>query len=127
MNKIILMGNLGKDPDVRYTQSGKAYMRTSIAINRYAKKGEKPEVDFFNLVAWEKTAEFFGRYLKKGSKVLIEGRLQNNNYEKDGVKHYNVDVIVEKVEFAGGKSAEKSDEPKGEWDGEPVPDDDMPF
>lgn len=127
MNKIILMGNLGKDPDVRYTQSGKAYMRTSIAINRYAKKGEKPEVDFFNLVAWEKTAEFFGRYLKKGSKVLIEGRLQNNNYEKDGVKHYAVDVIVEKVEFAGSKSAEKSDEPKGEWDGEPVPDDDMPF
>ena len=128
MNKIILMGNLAKDPEIRYTQSGKAFARTSIAINRFAKKDEKPEVDFFNLVAWEKTAEFFGRWLKKGSKVLIEGRLQTNNYDdKKGVKHYGVDVIVEKVEFAGGKSEKKADEPKDEFDGEPVNDDDMPF
>lgn len=127
MNKIILMGNLTKAPEVRYTQSGKAVARVGIGVSRFAKKGEKPETDFFNLIAWEKTAEFFGRYLSKGSKVLIEGRLQNNNYEKDGVKHYNVDVIVEKVEFAGSKSEKKADEPKDEFDGEPVNDDDMPF
>lgn len=127
MNKVILMGNLTKDPELRYTQSGKAFMRVGIAVRRPFSK-EKDATDFFNLVAWEKTAEFFGRYLAKGSKVLIEGRLQNNDYtDKNGVKHYAVDVIVENVEFAGGKAEKKSDEEKSEFDGTPVNDDDMPF
>lgn len=126
MNKIFISGNLAKDPEIRYTQSGKAVMRTSIAVRRPFSK-EKDATDFFNIEAWEKTAEFFGRYLSKGSKILIEGRLQNNVYEKDGVKHYAEKIIVENVEFAGSKSEKKSDEPKGEFDGTPVDDDDMPF
>lgn len=127
MNKIFISGNLAKDPEIRYTQSGKAVMRTSIAVRRPFSK-EKDATDFFNIEAWEKTAEFFGRYLSKGSKVLIEGRLQNNDYtDKKGVKHYAVDVIVENVEFAGSKVEKKSDEPKDEFDGTPVNDDDMPF
>lgn len=127
MNKIILMGNLTKDVEVRYTQSGKAVARVGIAVRRPFSK-EKDATDFFNLVAWDKTAEFFGRYLAKGSKVLIEGRLQNNDYtDKNGVKRYTVDVIVENVEFAGAKSEKKSDEPQGEFDGTPVDDDDIPF
>ena len=126
MNKIILLGNLTKDVDIRYTQSGKATARTSIAVNRKFKNPQgKYDSDFFNLVAWEKTAEFFGKYLKKGSKILVEGRLQNNIYtDKDGKKHYSEDVVVENVEFAGGKPAEKSDD---RFKGEEVPEEDVPF
>ena len=97
LNKIFLSGHLTKAPEVRYTKSGKAVARFSIGANRFAKKGEKPETDFFNLEAWEKTAEFIGRYFNKGSKILIVGRLQNNIYEKDGVKHYAEKIVVEKV------------------------------
>ena len=127
MNKVILSGNLTKDVELRYTQSGKAFMRVGIGVSRKVKNSDgKYDSDFFNLVAWDKTAEFFGRYLAKGSKVLIEGRLQNNDYtDKNGSKHYAVDVIVENVEFAGSKVEKKSDEPKDEFDGTPV--DDMPF
>ncbi len=83
MNKVILCGNLTKDPDIRYTQNGKATARMSIAINSY---GENKTAEYFNLVAWEKTAELCGKYLHKGSKVLVEGRLKNNNYkDKNGV------------------------------------------
>lgn len=127
MNKVILMGNLTKDVELRYTQSGKAVVKVGIGVSRKVKNSDgKYDSDFFNLVAWDKTAEFFGRYLAKGSKVLIEGRLQNNDYtDKNGSKHYAVDVIVENVEFAGSKVEKKSDEPKEEFDGTPV--DDMPF
>ena len=68
-----------------------------------------------------------GKYLAKGSRVLVEGRLQNNIYEKDGVKHYAEKIVVENIEFAGGKSEKKIDEPKDDFDGSPVDDDDMPF
>ena len=124
MNKIFISGNLTRDPEVHYTQSGKAVAKMGIAVNRPFSK--EKEVDFFNLTAWEKTAEFCGRYLTKGSRVLVEGRLQNNIYEKDGVKHYAEKIIVENVEFAGGKSEKKTNEPKDDFDGSPV-DDDMPF
>lgn len=127
MNKIFLCGYLTKEPEVRYTKTGKALARCTIAISRFARKGEKPETDFFNLEAWEKTAEFIGRYFNKGSKILIVGRLQNNIYEKDGVKHYAEKIVVEEVEFASSKSEKKADEPKDEWDGSSVDDDDMPF
>ena len=73
MNKVILMGNLTRDPEVRYTQSGKAYARMGIAIRRQFSK-DKDAVDFFNLVAWDKTAEFCGKYFQKGSRALIEGK-----------------------------------------------------
>ena len=101
MNKVILTGNLAKDVDVRYTQSGKTMARTSIAVNQGYK--DKQTADFFNLVAWEKTAELFKKYLHKGSKILVEGRLKNNNYEDSkGVKHYDIDIIVDSIEFMGG-------------------------
>jgi len=102
MNKVFLSGNLTRDPEVRYTQTGKGFARMGIAVNRpYTKE---KTVDFFNLTAWEKTAEFCGRYLRKGSRVLVEGRLQTSNYEnKDGVKVNAVDVVVDNIEFAGGK------------------------
>ena len=125
MNKIILTGNLTKDPEIRYTNNGACYVKMGIAVNRPFSK--EKEVDFFNLTAWQKTAEFCGRYLQKGSRVLVEGRLQISTYEKNGEKRFSTDVIIENIEFAGGKSDKKADEPKDEWDGEPVNDDDMPF
>ena len=102
MNKVFLSGNLTRDPEVRYSQSGKAFSRMGIAINRRYK--DKEQTEFFNLVAWDKTAEFCGKYFQKGSKALIEGRLQTSSYDnKDGVKVYAVDVVVDNIEFAGGK------------------------
>ena len=120
MNKVILVGNLTKDPDVRKSQNGKSVVKTGIAVNQGY--GENQTTDFFNLVAWEKTAELCGKYLSKGSKVLVEGRLKNNNYEKDGVKHYGVDVIVTAIEFLDSKKKVAND-----YRGEEVSDDDMPF
>ena len=104
MNKVILTGNLAKDVDVRYTQSGKAVVKVGLAVTRNFKNAEgERDADFFNLVAWDKKAEIFKKYLHKGSKILVEGRLKNNNYEDSkGVKHYDVDIIVDSVEFMGG-------------------------
>ncbi|MBO4400623.1 MAG: single-stranded DNA-binding protein [Selenomonadaceae bacterium] len=101
MNKVILSGNLTRDPEIRYTQSGKAMARMGIAVSR---PFSKDQTDFFTLVAWEKQAEFCGRYLKKGSGVIVEGRVENDNYEdKNGVKHYGVRIQIDRIEFSGSK------------------------
>lgn len=98
MNKVFLSGNLTRDPEVRYSQSGKAYARMGIAVNRRYK--DKDSTEFFNLVAWEKTAEFCGNYLRKGSRVFVEGRLQASSYEnKEGVKVNAVDIVIDNIEF----------------------------
>lgn len=102
MNKIFLSGNLTRDVELRHGQSTDV-ARVGIAVNRRA----KDEVDFFNLVAFGKTAEFLSKYFGRGSKVLIEGRLQTSTYEKDGVKRTATDIIIESVEFAD--SRKKSD------------------
>ena len=108
MNKVFLSGNLTRDPEVRYTQNGKAYAKMGIAVRRQFSK-DKDAVDFFNMTAWDKIAEFCGKYLLKGSRVLVEGRLQTSSYEnKDGVKVNSVDVIVDNIEFAGAKRADSS-------------------
>ena len=104
MNKVILSGNLARDPEVRYSQSGTAYARTAIAVSRPFSKNSDTTTDFFNLTIFGKQAEFCGRYLKKGSSVILEGRVENDNYEgKDGVKHYSVNIMVDHIEFAGSK------------------------
>ena len=106
MNKVFLTGNLTRDPEVKYTPNGKAVSKLGIAVNRRFKNAEtgQTDVDFFNLTAWEKTAEFCGRYLRKGSRVLIEGRLQTYTYTaQDGTKRSGVDIQVENIEFAGSK------------------------
>ena len=103
MNKVFLSGNLTRDVEVRYSQTGKAFARMGIAVRRPFSK-DKEAVDFFNLTAFNKTAEFCGRYLRKGSRVLVEGTLQTSNYEnKDGVKVNAVDILVDNIEFAGAK------------------------
>lgn len=107
LNKVILSGNLTRDPEVRYTQNGKAYARCSVAVNR---PFSKDTVDFFNVIAWEKTAEFLGKYFKKGSRILIEGRLQTSTYEKNGSKVTAVDILIEQAEFADSKKKAASDD-----------------
>jgi single-strand DNA-binding protein len=110
MNKVFLSGNLTRDPEVKYTPSGKAVSKMGIAVNRRFKNPEtgQADVDFFNLTAWEKTAEFCGRYLKKGSRVLVEGSLRTYTYTgQDGSKRSGVDILVENIEFANSKRIEE--------------------
>ncbi len=140
MNKVFLSGNLTRDPEVKRTVNGKAYTRLGIAVQRRFKNSNtgQYDVDFFTLVAWEKTAEFCGRYLRKGSRVLVEGNLRTDNYEKDGVKRYNTEIWVDNIEFAGAKRTDNGQ--RGDNDnygggyqggnddlGVPVPDDSVPF
>lgn len=116
MNRVILSGNLTRDPEVRYTQSGKAYARLSIAVTRTF---NKDQTDFFSMTAWDKQAEFCGRYLEKGSRVIVEGRVENNNYEKDGVKHYTDQIVIDRIEFGDSKKSggggSRNAEPENEF------------
>lgn len=113
MNKLILIGRLTKDPEIRMSGSV-TIAKFSLAVDRRFKRDGEPEADFFNCTAFNKTAEFIEKYCKKGMKMALEGRIQNDNYEKDGVKHYGVTVIVENIEFAeskkGGTSEKKAEE-----------------
>ena len=108
MNKIILMGRLTRDPEVRYSQGANqtAIARFSIAVDRRIKREGEPDADFFNCTCFGKQAEFVERYLHKGTKVLLSGRVQNDNYtNKDGQMVYSVRVMVDEIEFAESKNA----------------------
>ena len=113
MNKWIGMGRLTRDPEVRYGQSGNAVANFSIAVDRRFKRDGETQADFFNFTAFGKTGEFVEKYLRKGTKVVVEAEVQNNNYEdKNGTKHYSVQFIVNQIEFAESKkAAENNDEP----------------
>lgn len=107
MNKVILVGNLTRDPELSETPSGIAVCRFSIAVSRdYANADGNRETDFFNITVWRGRAENCGRYLKKGNKVAIVGSLQNRSYDdKDGNKRYVTDVIANEVEFLTPRGA----------------------
>lgn len=107
MNKVILIGNLARDPDVRTTGSGTAVTTFSIAVDRKYKAQDGSQLtDFFDIVTWRKLAEICGRYLTKGSKVAVVGELQNRSYStKDGTKRYVTEVVAESVEFLIPKQA----------------------
>ena len=107
MNKLILLGNLTRDPEIRYAQgSNTAIARFSIAVNRRYKKEGETDSDFFNCTAFGKTAEFVDKYFKKGSRMSLIGRVQNDNYtNKNGEKVYSVQVIAEEIEFAERKGS----------------------
>lgn len=110
-NKIILMGRLTKDPEVRYSQGENqiAIARFSLAVNRRWKREGEPDADFFNCTVFGRQAEFVEKYLKKGSQIMISGRVQNDNYtNKEGQKVYSVQVIVDEVDFAESKSASET-------------------
>ena len=107
MNKVILIGRLARDPEVRYTQTNKAVARMTIAVDRrFSRAGgdQQQTADFISLVAWEKLAEICGNNLRKGSQISVEGRLQSRSYDaQDGSKRYVTEVVVNEVEFLGSK------------------------
>ena len=112
MNKAILMGRLTRDPEVRYSQtdSNMAIARFSLAVDRrYKKQGDTVTADFFNCTAFGKQGEFVEKYLKKGTKIVVTDRIQNDNYtNKEGQKVYSVQIMVEEIEFAESKASSPS-------------------
>ena len=112
MNKVYLIGNLTRDPELTETASGVARCRFSIAVNRNYTSGDgERQTDFFNCTAWRSLAETIARYTKKGNKVAVTGSVQLRNYEDNqGVKRTAVDIIVQDVEFLTPKTADGFDE-----------------
>ncbi len=110
MNKIILMGRLTRDPEVRYGGANNtAVARFSIAVDRRFKREGEPTADFFNITAFGRLGEFAEKYLKKGTKILLDGELRNDNYtNKDGQKVYGMQIIANNIEFAESKNASQS-------------------
>jgi single-strand DNA-binding protein len=107
MNKVILMGRLTRDPEVRYGNDNKPVARYSIAVDRrYKDQNGNYPTDFFNLVSFGNTASFVEKYLRKGTKIVIDGELRNNNYEKDGKTVYQDQIVANSVEFAESKNAQ---------------------
>ena len=108
MNKVIMMGRLTRDPEVRYSQgaSQTAIARFSLAVDRKWKREGEPDADFFNCTVFGRQADFVEKYLRKGIKIIVAGRIQNDNYtNKEGQKVYAVQIIVDEIEFAESKNA----------------------
>lgn len=106
MNKVILMGRLTRDPEVRYTQTNNTLVASfSLAVNRrFVRQGEERQADFFNVVAWSKLGEFCSKYFKKGQQVGVIGRLQTRTWDdQNGTKHYITEVVAEEAYFAEGR------------------------
>lgn len=113
MNKVILMGRLTRDPEVRYTQGDKptAVARYTLAVNRTYKRQGEPDADFINCVAFGRAGEFAEKYFKQGIRIVVSGRIQTGSYtNRDGVKVYTTDIIVESQEFAESKSSSRPTE-----------------
>lgn len=147
MNKVVLMGRLTRDPEVRYSQSNEplAIARYSLAVNRRFKRDGEPDADFINCVVFGKPGEFAEKYFKKGMMVCVSGRIQTSTWDdKDGNKRYNTEVVVDDQEFAESKSSfetrqsyeggntsapsKRSAEPEGfSAISESIDDDDLPF
>lgn len=128
MNRIILSGNLTKDPELKQTNNGTTICAFTVACNRKFKDANGNRVtDFLNCVAWRQTAEFVAKHFSKGKAILVEGTLQTRSYDaQDGSKRYATEVICDNVEFCGHKTEGRSAEPQN--DGfTPVDDEDLPF
>ena len=99
LNKVMIIGRLGRDPEVRYTQSGKAVANFSVATDHGPRDNKKTE--WHRIVVWDKLAELCGRYLAKGRQVYVEGRLQTRDWEKEGVKRSSTEIVANQVTFLG--------------------------
>ena len=139
INKVILIGNLGGDPEVRYTPSGVAVAQFNIATSEEWKdkdSGEKRErTEWHRIVAWRRLGEICGEYLSKGQQVYVEGRIQTNTWEdKEGNKRYTTEIIANTVQFLGRRESSESARPRStspaDYQGVPAQgpaDDDIPF
>ena len=126
MNKVFLIGNLSKDPELRTTNSGTSVCTFSIAVNRRKDKDGNSTADFFSIVAWRQLAELCGKYLAKGRKVSVVGELQNRSYEaNDGTKRHVAEIVANEIEFLTpkGESKEQANFAEGftEIDGSDLP------
>lgn len=110
LNKVVLIGNLTADPEVKQTQSGVSVVSFTIAINRRVKKEGQPDADFVSIVAWRKTAELVGQYFKKGKPILVCGSIQSRSYtDNHGNKRYVTEVVADEVGFVESKSESHGD------------------
>jgi single-strand DNA-binding protein len=103
-NKVILLGRIVRDIELKESSSGSKFCSFSLAVNRRSKSGAEEQADFIDCTAFSYTAEFAAKWCKKGTAVIVCGELQQNNYEKDGVKHYSYRVVVNEMQFAESKS-----------------------
>ena len=138
MNKVILIGNLTKDPELTTTTSGISVCRFSLAVSRKFTNSEgERETDFINVVVWRNLADNCHKFLRKGSKAAVVGNIQTRSYDaQDGSKRYVTEVVAEEVEFVGARLADGQDAPIGEGEGAqdggttkltPIQDDQLPF
>ena len=142
VNKAIILGNLGRDPEVRFTQSGRAVANFTVATTDTwfdQENGRQERTDWHNIVVWGKQAETCGQYLSKGRQVYIEGRIQTRSYDdRDGNKRYVTEIVAQRVQFLGGGGGEGRSSGQyesggassgaGGYEAPPVPDDDdVPF
>jgi single-strand DNA-binding protein len=108
LNKVQIIGNLGRDPELRYTPAGKAVANFTVAVNRVTGTGEQrqEETEWFRVVAWERLAETCQQYLEKGARVYLEGRLQSRKYtDKDGVERTSVEIVANEMLMLDGRAA----------------------
>lgn len=135
VNKVILLGNLGNDPEIRYTQGGMAITTLSLATTsvRKDKDGQQQEkTEWHRVKLFGKLGEIAGEYLKKGRQVYIEGRLEYGSYEKDGVKHYTTDIVANEMQMIGGErdtgnGTSRNNAPRPQRRDESAKFDDAPF
>jgi len=113
MNQTNLIGRLTADPELKYTQSGTAVSKFTIAVDRQFKNasGER-ETDFIRCVAFKKTAEIIAQYQKKGNQIGVSGRIQTGSYDKDGVRHYTTDILVDNFTFLDNKKDNQQQKPQ---------------
>ena len=140
MNNVTLIGRLTRDPELRYTAgTGNAMCRVNLAVDRGLSREKKqeaeskgqPTADFFGIIAWGKTAEVIGNYVKKGNKILIEGTLRNSSYEKDGKRIFKTTVETKRVEFLEKAAGNNNNNNYGQGNQnqgyDPYYEDDIPF
>ena len=137
VNKVIIIGRLGKDPEIRYMPNGEAVANFSLATSETwkDKAGEKQEkTEWHNCVAYRKLAEIIGEYVKKGAMLYVEGKIQTRKWEKDGVTRYSTEIIVNEMTMLGGKRDEQQGSEPAPKQSEPSPeknfdnfDNDLPF
>ena len=124
MNKVILMGRLVRDPEVRYSQgeTSTAVARYTLAVDRrFRREGDQQTADFIGCVAFGRAGEFAEKYLRKGTKILVTGRIQTGSYERDGQRIYTTDVIVEEHEFAESKASGSAQVSNNTYQASPAP------
>jgi single-strand DNA-binding protein len=131
VNKVILVGNLGADPEVRYTADGTAVCKFRIATTEKFKdrQGNMQErTEWHRVVAWRKLAEICGQYLSKGKQVYIEGKIRNDSWEQEGVKRYSYEIVADTMQMLGGPGnrVQEPESPFGPPEGG-APEDDIPF